>query len=508
MNSGSIPRAASTTKVKGALNGTANKPKQGRLQQQPIYRTRRWMWTVLTAGWMFAVSAAAWRGQMPELFAAVLLSGIVVVGMLPVFVARVIGIEAFRMLSAPEAAAGGELQVTLTLRMRMPLPLLWVYVREECRNESGGQQRTVHYGHVGLPWQAREWKITYAIRELARGAYRYRPIEITIGDAFGLTAIKRVVPVRMANQDDKGKHENQEKQEGKDRMERASFLVLPDWSGHLEYPTGGSKSKTSAESRILETSAGGYVHGTERARPRQRTTVADRSGMQRQPYRPGDDARHIDWRAASRGGSWVTKRESASQPPALLLLLDTAAEAYDSNDYWFDAAAGYAAAQVRYAVSSGLSFRLLDSSEQTVSNGSGQQSSRLSAQREALERLARMKPTSTAASVAGKKGITSVESVLKREGISSGATFMLITAEWRSGEIGEQLAAYAASNGCRIEVHVLTANRLPSAAMRARQRDWESAGIRVVWVLMPDSSDIGQQTAIAEGGEGHERASQ
>lgn len=508
MNSSSIPRAASTAKVKGAVNGATKKPKQGRSQQQPVYRTRRWMWALLTAGWMFAMSAAVMRGQMPELYAAVLLSGIIVVGLLPVFVARAVGIEAVRTLSAPEAAAGGELQVTLKLRMRMPLPFLWVFVREECRNESGGQPRTVHYGHVGLPWQARDWKITYTIRELARGTYQYLPIEVTIGDAFGLTAIKRVVPVRMASQDDRGKRENQDKQEGKDRTERASFLVLPDWSGHLELPIGSGKSKTLAESRRLDSPAGGYVHGAERARPRQRTTVADRAGMQRQPYRPGDDARHIDWRAASRGGSWVTKRESASQPPALLLLLDTAAEAYNSNDYWFDAAAGYAAAQVRYAVSGGLSFRLLDSSEQAVSIGGGQQSSRLSAQREAMERLARMKPAPTVASSAGKKGLGSLESVLKREGISRGAMFMLITAEWRSGEIGEQLAAYAAANGCRIEVHVLTEKRLPSAAMRARQRDWESAGIRVVWVLMPDGSDIAQQTAIAEGGEGHERASQ
>jgi|GEM_PF-1227414 len=507
MNSSSIPRAASAATLKGA-GKAAPKPRSS--EEQPAYRTRRWLWALLAAGWMFTLSASVLRGEMPELFAAVLLSGIIVVGLLPMLFVRAVGIEAVRTLSAPEASAGGELQVKLTLRMRMPMPFLWVFVREECRNESGGRPRTVHYGHIGLPWQSREWTITYTIRELARGAYRYRPLEVTIGDALGLTAIKHVVPVRMASEDDNGSHEYQKKQASKDRTDRASFLVLPDWSGYLEYPTGGSKAKTSVESRLLDRSAGGYVRGTERARLRQRTTVADRSGIQRQPYRPGDDARHIDWRAASRGGIWVTKREAASQPPTLLLLLDTAAEAYNSSDYWFDAAAGYAAAQIQYAVSINLPFRLLDSSEQTASDGGGQRSSRLSAQREALERLARMKPTLTDASAAGKvkKEISSVESVLKREGISEGATFMLITAEWRSGEIGELLAAYAVANGCRIEVHVLTAKRLPSAAMRARQRDWESAGIRVVWVLMPDSGDIAQQTAIAEGGEGYERAGQ
>ncbi|GMK39478.1 hypothetical protein PCCS19_25320 [Paenibacillus sp. CCS19] len=506
MSSGSsIPRTASAAKV----NGTGRAASKPRLKEVlPAYRTRRWLWSLLAAGWMFTVSASALRGEMPELFAAVLLSGIVIVGLLPVIAVRAAGIEAVRTLSAPEAAAGGELQVVLTLRMRMPLPLLWVFVREECINESGGQQRAVHYGHVGLPWQRREWQIAYTIRELARGSYRYQAMEVTIGDAFGLTAMKRLIPVRVTS--DEIRQGSKESPVSRDKAERPSFLVLPDWTSPLELPIGSGQSKKLMESRPLDASTGGYVHSTERTRsrsvPRQQTTVADGAGVQRQPYRPGDDPRHIDWRAASRGRSWVTKREPASQPPALLMLLDTAAEAYDGNDYWFDAAAGYAAAQIRYAVNNGVTFRLLGGMEST----GGQQATRLSTQREALERLARMKPkpAPTGAAAAEDKGISGLDDALNREGVSRGATFLLITAEWRSGDLGERLAAYAAANGCRIEVHVLTSKRLPSAAMRARQRDWENAGIRVVWVPMPDSSDITQQTAIAEGGESNERASQ
>jgi hypothetical protein len=190
------------------------------------------------------------------------------------------------------------------------------------------------------------------------------------------------------------------------------------------------------------------------------------------------------------------------------MLLDTASDAYDRNDYGFDAAVGYAAAQIRYATANGVSFRLLNDSAHTGKLGDAHQSSRLSAQREALERLTRMKPTAAEAVSADQQSMQGIDAVLNREGIARGATFLLITAEWRSGELGEQLAAYAAANGWRIEVHVLTAKRLPSTAMRARQRDWESAGIRVVWVPLPGEDDTDQQTAIAEGGEGHEPASQ
>ncbi|PWV95343.1 uncharacterized protein DUF58 [Paenibacillus cellulosilyticus] len=536
MSSGSsTSQAASAPKVNNA------KPMIKRLQvkqTQPIYRTRRWMWTMLSAGWLSTVAASILRGQMPEIFAAVLLSGIVIVGLLPIIAARVAGIEAHRVLSAPETTAGGELQVTLTFHMRMPLPLLWVYVREECINESGVQPRAVYYGDVGLPWRGREWQTMYKVRELARGAYRYGAMEVTLGDAFGLTAVKRVVKVRTGAQESgivrsqmNGRARIQadiqnssglvkmsqmdgtaasEAVESSESRRRASFLVLPDWTGHCELPIGGGKSRATMESRPLDGSAGGYVHATERARPRQRTTVADRAGMQRQPYRPGDDARHIDWRAASRGGSWVTKREPASQPPSLLMLIDSAAEAYDGSDYWFDAAVGYAAVQIRHATANGVSFRLLDGSTHASKPVDAQQTSRLSAQREALERLTRMKPTAPTALTAagGQPGLEGIDAVLNREGITRGATFMLITAEWRSGELGERLAAYAAANGWRIEVHVLTAKRLPSTGMRARQRDWERAGIRVVWVPMPGDDDKAKRTAIVEGGEGHEQASQ
>lgn len=509
MSSGSsIPRAASTAKAKDAGRASLQPRTRVRLSEtQPVYRTRRWLWSLLAVGWIFTLTASVLRGEMPELFAAVLLSGIMIVGALPVIAVRAAGIEAIRTLSAPEAEAGGELHVTLTLRMRMPLPLLWVFVREECMNESGGQPRLVHYGHVGLPWQRREWQVAYTVRELARGAYRFRAMEVTIGDAFGLTAMKHVVPVRMAGDERKENRGGKESLASRDKADRPSFLVLPDWTGSLELPSGSGKSRTLMESRPADAPAGGYLHSAERARsksmPRQRTTVADGAGVQRQPYRPGDDARHIDWRAASRGGGWVTKREPASQPPALLMLLDPAAETYEGNDYWFDAAAGYAAAQIRYAVNKGITFRLLGGTD----SAGMQQASRLSTQREAMERLARMKPVPPAAAGERDKGVGGIDAMLNHEGMNRGATFLLITAEWRSGDLGERLAAYAVANGCRIEVHVLTAKRLPSAAMRARQRDWENAGIRVVWIPMPDSSDIAQQTAIVEGGEANERAS-
>jgi hypothetical protein len=150
---------------------------------------------------------------------------------------------------------------------------------------------------------------------------------------------------------------------------------------------------------------------------------------------------------------------------------------------------------------------LLDGSASTDKLIEPQQTGCLSAQREALERLTRMKPATSIGS-AGQHGLEDVDAVLKREGVTRGATFLLITAEWRSGELGDRLAAYAAANGWRMEIHVLTAKRLPSTAMRARQRDWETAGMRVVWVSMSVDDDEAKQTAIVEGGEGREQASQ
>ncbi|GFN33303.1 DUF58 domain-containing protein [Paenibacillus xylaniclasticus] len=480
---GGRPRAALKAKPAGKPSAAA--------EREPVYSTRYYLWSLLISGWLFTVYAALTRGHMPEIFIAVILTGMLLQGLLPLVAARMSRLQMSRELSSVEGSAGGELKVKLDVRSRLPLPLLWVSVQETLMNDSGARVRTVQFRHITLPWTSSSWQIQYTIRGLERGEYHFLPVEAVFGDMFGLTAIRRCI----ARADNQGTTVN-----GASASLAQSFLVMPAWHGAIEAPRYGG-SKASVQDRGYERE-GLSTHIGRMARSQRQRTTADRSGTQCIPYRLGDNARRIDWRTVARGGAWLTKREWTTRPAELLIAMDTMYASYNGDDRLFDCAAGYTAELVRHAATERIPFRLLGEVQPYTGRQSGTSRTRRSYEREALERLARLRPQ-MAVAVGESAPWTSVNGSLPR-----GATIIVVTAEWRNGELGEQLAALASVNGCRPEVHVLTPNKVPSIGMRERKRDWESAGIRVVWAVIADEEALSGQGAEAEGGDANEGAGQ
>jgi len=449
------------------------------------YKTRYFMWSLLVIGWSLSVGASVMRGHMPEMFVAIVLTGMLLQGLLPVAAARASRLRVSRELSSLEAFAGGEVRVTLAFRSRIPLPLLWISIRETIVNERGAAERTVQFRHIALPWRSKEWRIHYTIKGLERGQYIFRPVGTVFGDMLGLTAVRRAVAGAGAGA------------AAGDPGCGLSLLVFPSWQGEIAAPAYGGRTAPIGDSRYDSASAGAYGH-TGPSGGRRPMLQGAAGGSLRMPYRMGDDARRIDWRAVSRGGQWVTKRERTTSPPELLVAVDWTASAYGGDDRLFDQAAGYAAALIRTAAASGIAFRLLGLDQ--MQNGQRSNAGRKSGEREAMERLALARPVQGAAN-RETAVLTGIE-----KGVSRGAALIVVTAEWRNGALGERLAALAAASGCRAELHVLTDKKLPSLAMRERKRDWESAGMRVVWAVMPESGQEPYKGAVAEGGDASDEA--
>ncbi|EFM10247.1 protein of unknown function DUF58 [Paenibacillus curdlanolyticus YK9] len=538
-----ISGKASTGSSRTDTKGRAGMPNAAALS--PRYRTRSFLWTLFISGWAIAVGAAVWRGEKPELFVALVLTGVGMIGLLPALAASLAGLEAARALSQPEGQAGGEITVTVTLRSRIPLSLVWLSFRETIVNESGANERTVVFRQIMLPWWRKEWTVSYTVKDLERGIYRFLDCEATIGDVLGLTAVSSSFAARrqtggklakpaagdMRKQGDKsmsgdksltgGKRKSgdrsktrrskrQDKSMNGSQLSQSAdagmtLLVLPEWTGPVDAVSAGGRASKAGDGRYVAPSAGGHSRMAESKQRRMAAawphTAVDPSGAQRLPYRPGDDARRIDWRAASRGGIWMTKRDRTEWPPELVLLLDTSAEAYGSNDRIFDCAAGYMAALVRQAARADKPFRMLWSTEEAAmlhgaANDRGaMRQKRMSEERIILEQLGRVRPS---------KGEGRADAALEQRlaDVPRGASLVVVTADWKNSELGERVAQLASTSGFRVEIHVLTPQRVPSMGMRERKRDWECAGIRVVWVSLPDPASE-SAGAVAEGGERH-----
>ncbi|MWC29918.1 DUF58 domain-containing protein [Paenibacillus sp. MMS18-CY102] len=495
---------------KGVTGQPSHLGKSSAAVLSPQYRTRSYLWALFISGWAIALGAALWRGEKPELFVAFLLTGIGMIGLLPVLMASLAQLEASRSLSQPEGQAGGDITVTVMLRSRIPLPLVWLAFRETLVNESGANERIVVFRQIMLPRWRKEWAVSYTVKELERGVYRFLDCEATIGDVLGLTAISRRFTARRHASGKAAEHaRHQAGSVQYSPVNRAdtgmTLLVMPEWKGSAEAVSAGGRANKAGDGRYGAPSAGGHSRLAESKQRRAAAawphTAADPSGAQRLPYRPGDDARRIDWRAASRGGIWLTKRDRTEWPPELVLLLDTSVEAYGGDDRIFDCAAGYMAALVRHAARADKPFRMVwSAAEEPVLHGAFQakgaaRASRVPMERAVLEQLGSIRPVHAAERVAA-----SLEQRLAD--VPRGASLVVVTADWRSSELGERVSEIAAANGLRVEIHVLAPQRVPSLGMRERKRDWECAGIRVVWVSLPE---LGPDSAgaVAEGGDGH-----
>ncbi|WP_185602451.1 DUF58 domain-containing protein, partial [Paenibacillus sp. 598K] len=189
-----------------------------------------------------------------------------------------------RELAHTQIASGEPVVVSLTIRMPLLLPFVWVTVREELIAETRADATVVASHRLLLPWLRREWQMEYTLTDLPRGVYRWRPTELNAGDLLGAGERQLRVPAP------------------------GCLYVAPARSvsvaGRID---GGVCGAGAVDETGLRASQAG-------------------PGIERRPYRVGDALRHLDWRAAAKGGDWLTRLEPVETPEPLQILLDRRGE--------------------------------------------------------------------------------------------------------------------------------------------------------------------------------------
>ncbi|KRE22773.1 DUF58 domain-containing protein [Paenibacillus sp. Soil522] len=435
------------------------------------YRTRWLAWAVIAAGWAGCLAAVLLRGGAVEWFMTAVLTMIIAVsGIAPIMAAS--GLSAVRVLSGEETREGGQHAIRLTLRRSMPVPLVWLAVHDETINESSAANRGISVRTVFTPLLSKEMSFRYTLHKLRRGRHPFGHVSVTVGDWLGLTAVQK-------------------------RIEsKAEFVVLPglpqeDIVYNAERAGG---SAAHAAPSLLAGAASDYRGDAGRAEIEAAVRAAG-NGPESRPYREGDSLRHLDWRSAAKGRSLQTKVHTLEQPVKTVIAVDTLASAYERDDRLFDACIGWAALAVTQAASFGSAVTLLlgQAQEALQSPFDGDKQTSLSAMLHAMAFLRADGKGSLAGCLA--KGANP---------LIRGGTILVFTADWRGGRSWGELAGYAAEQGCRLELFIVTRSTVPSFAMREQQKWLESGGVKVTWLHVPSRMDT--LPYAEEGGAAHELA--
>lgn len=410
------------------------------------------------------------RGEAVEWFMTAVLSMIIVVsGAAPILAAS--GITAVRGLSQATTSEGGKVAIRLTIKRSFLIPFVWIAISDQTTNISSVSRQGLRARSVLVPMLRKEATFHYTLYHLRRGHHPFEHVSVTLGDWLGLTAIQQRIACK------------------------AEFVVLPGLSqdqGSLQEEKSSEAgsfalySKMTSEARESRGEAG-------RAEIRAAVRAAG-IGPESRPYREGDSLRHLDWRSAAKGRGLQTKLHSLEQPVKTCIAVDTLASAYDQDDRLFDACVGWAALAVSQAAMLGNGVTLLLGQGHTALESTEEDShSRLAEMLHAMALLRADGRGSLAGSLA--KG----ESSLAR-----GCTILVFTADWRGGRSWGELAGYAAEQGCRLELFIVTRSTVPTFAMREQQKWLESGGVKVTWLPVPASMNI--LPYAEEGGEFYELA--
>lgn len=448
-------------------------------QFNSIYRTRWVAWSFIAVGWGCSLAAVMLRGGAVEWFLAVVLSIIIAIsGLAPIIAAG--GISAVRVLSRQDTREGGCIGVQLTLKRSYLIPLVWLAVRDETVNDSSASNHRISFRKVLLPVLSKEATVQYTLHKLRRGRHPFGPVSITVGDWLGLTAVHRKIE------------------------SRSEFVVLPGMPSAELSESMRQKGAVAANSLGLPLAGAALDYRGEAGR--EEITAAVRAaglGPDNRPYREGDSLRHLDWRSAAKGRGLYTKLHSLEQPLKTFIAVDTMATAYDGDDRLFDACVGWASLAVQQAAVFGSAVTLLWGQTETAQsqnqgkseNGLGinEQGENVS---ELLHRMALLRAEGTG-SLAG--GLAKGHYVLTR-----GGTILVFTADWRGGRSWGELAGFAAEQGCRMELFIVTRSSVPSFAMREQQKWLERGDVKVTWLHVPASMNALPYTE--EGGSMDEQA--
>ncbi|WP_337103691.1 DUF58 domain-containing protein [Paenibacillus sp. YIM B09110] len=434
------------------------------------YRTKWWLWCLIAVGWGCSVAAVMIRGGAVEWFMAAVLTMISLIsGLMPALAAA--GLSAVRSVDGVMLRDGGEAGVRLSIARRAAIPFIWVAVREEIANAYTMKESRVVYGAVFIPLMEKDKELAYKLRRLRRGSHSFAPMSVTVGDWLGLTAITKQVDCHSE-----------------------AITVLPALPALEQIDEADRAAQKAAEgSEAVYTGTGRDSGANARE---DRTAIAKTAGIgpDSRPYRAGDSLRHMDWRSAARGRGLQTKLHSQETPVGTCIVLDTCAAGYDGNDRLFDACAGWAALAAEQTAVTGAQVTLL------MQHGAGVSAVRSGLEGDGLTRVSELLLAMSRAKCDSGESIAALllleEQLIERDG-----AMLAFTGDWRSGKQWGDLAAYAASKSCRLELFIAVQSAVPTFAMREQQKWLESSGVKVTWLHIP--AVMNELPFAEEGGELH-----
>lgn len=214
---------------------------------------------------------------------ACLCAGLVVVALAVVFLAGT-RLTAHRTIDPAVVEPDEEVEVLLDLALRTTLPVVASRWRDRL-------PRTLVGTAAGaVPPTARTGvRLSYAVRTGRRGSHQIGPLEVVVGDAFGL--VERTLTASA----------------------RDRFVVLPR-RHRLETRRG----------------PGGDVDGTSLSHP---DSGLGQDDVIARPYMPGDALKRWHWKATAHHGEPMVRQEEAEQRPTVLVVLDTDPAVHDQAGF-------------------------------------------------------------------------------------------------------------------------------------------------------------------------------
>ncbi|WP_162848340.1 DUF58 domain-containing protein [Paenibacillus nanensis] len=425
------------------------------------YRTRWAAWLVIAAAFGCACSAVIVRGGAVEWFFMMLTGGLVLVsGLLPFIAIRNISVS--RALPDTDIAAGEQLTIRMTLLRSRRIPMVWFALEDLLNNDCGLEEKNVSLRSVFAPMFAGEMTVHYDLDGLDRGLYSLSSVTVTCGDPFGLTCVRRELPLQ------------------------SELVVTP---------------ARTEEEMLGDASASRYVQSASAEDEHVRTRQALRepgvdgvpinrsgSGPDTRAYRDGDSIRHLDFRAAARGRGLQTKVYASDSYKEWHVAIDQYAAPYRGDNELFDACIGLALGAVTRASDEGnlVTLHTEDWSYMLSSSAGRDRSAGL---QELRRRLALLRPSTEQAD----------KIHLDEESVKPFRDNMLkmISADWQNTERWNRLLEEMGSQGVRLELCLLTRNTVLSFAMREQARQLEERGIPVYWMHVAGRNE--QRSAAGEG---------
>lgn len=381
-------------------------------------------------------------------------------GLLPL--AGVRSVTVSRVLPEEEISAGDPLMIRVTLMRRWRVPMVWFALEDQLHNDCGLEERRISLRAVFAPMFAREMTVHFDVNGLDRGVYAMPSVIVTCGDLFGLTCVRRELPLH------------------------SELVVAPAWT--YEGLLGEASASRSVPS---VPAAGGHVRNNQVLRePGVDGVPMNRSGSgpDTRAYRDGDSIRHLDFRSAARGRGLHTKVYAGEAYKEWHVAIDQYAVPYNGDEGLFDACISLSLGTVMRASDEGH-IASLHTGEWTfeLSGSTGREQD--AGVQELRRRLAYLRPSAELADQINLDGVVAAPFQDKM--------LRMFSADWQDAERWSRLFDHMGTQGIRLELYLLTRNAVLTFAMREQARQLEERGIAVTWMQVAQSKEA--RTAAGEG---------